>query len=138
MTFEEVLVDVDLLGGVVGLGGDVAVVVEEGLVLGVELEALVLEVVALPQHRLQLHRQGVVYELLLDPPLQLLEQPNQLPDLYLVRLYELLLVTHHRPLETLVHALRSRLYAAQQSLYERGRLPHRVERHLFHYIKQFL
>jgi hypothetical protein len=61
-----VFVDGELLRGVAGLRGDIFMVVEEALVLGVEFEAFVLEVVALFEDGFQLEGEGVVDELVFD------------------------------------------------------------------------
>lgn len=106
-------VDGDLLGGVIGLRVQVAMVVQECLMLRVQFEALVFKIVPFLQHSFQLQGKSVVDELVLDGGLELLEQLDQLIDLYLVALHELLLVTHDSALESLVHAL-CRLLNVQQ------------------------
>jgi hypothetical protein len=130
VTLEEVLVDGDLLCGIIGLGGEVAMVIKERLMLGIEFEALILEVVPFLEDRLKLECERVIDELVLDGGLELLEQLDQLIDLDLVALHELLLVPQHRPLEALVHALSRLLDVQQQSLYQTLRLLHGIERNL--------
>jgi hypothetical protein len=122
------LVDGDLLGGVIGLCGQIAMIIQECLVLRIEFEALVLEVVSFFEDSFKLQGKGVVDELVLDGGLELFEQFDQFVDLYLVAFHELLLVPHHRPLEALIHALRCLLDRQQKPLDKPLRFLHRIER----------
>lgn len=131
------LVDGDLLGRVVCLSSKVAVIVEQSLVLGIELEALVLKVVPLFKNGFQLKRESVIDELILNGGFKLFEELDEFVDLDLVALHELLLVPNHGALEALVHALSGFLNAHQQVLYHSLRLTHRIERH-FHFYNIFL
>lgn len=60
------LVDGDLLAGVVRLCSKIAMVIQKGLVLRVELEALIFEVISLLEDSFELESKGVVDELVLD------------------------------------------------------------------------
>jgi hypothetical protein len=122
-----VLVDGDLFGGIVGLGSEVLMVIKEGLMLGVEFEALILKVIPLLEDGLELDCEGVVDELILNGRLELLEQLDELVDLDLVALDKLLLMADYGLLEALVHALRGLLDTAQQTLDQVLRLLHRIE-----------
>lgn len=117
-------VDGDLLCGVIGLRGQVAMIVQKRLMLRVQFEALIFKIVAFLEDCLQLEGESVVDELVLDGRLELLEQLDQLIDLDLVAFHKLLLVTHDRALECLVHALRRLLNVHQEPLYETLRLFH--------------
>jgi hypothetical protein len=122
-----VLVDGDLFGGIVGLGSEVLMVIKEGLILGVEFEALILKVIPLLEDGLELDCESVVDELILNGRLQLFEQLDELVDFDLVALDKLLLMADNGLLEALVHVLRGLLDTAQQTLDQVLRLLHRIE-----------
>jgi hypothetical protein len=104
-TLEEMLVDGDLLCGIISLSCEVSVIIKKSLMLGIELEALILEIVPFFQYCLKLQGEGIIDELVLDSGLELFEQFDQFIDLDLVALHELLLMSQHGPLEALVHTL---------------------------------
>lgn len=124
------LVDCDLLGGIISLSSEIAMIIKKSLMLGIEFETFILEVVSFLEDSLQLEGECVIDELVLNGGLKLLEQLDQLIDLDLVTLHELLLMTQHRPLEALVHTLSRLLDVHQQSLNQTFRLLHRIERNL--------
>lgn len=116
LTLKEMLVDGDLLCRVIGLRCQIFMVVEEGLMLGIELQAFILEVIPFLEDRIKLQSQCVPHKLILDGGLELFEQPHKFTDLHLVALHKLLLMPRDSLLDPNAHALCSCLDAAQESL----------------------
>jgi len=97
------LVNIHLLGDVDHLFGEILVILQHILVLGVELETFVLEIIPFLDYSLQLLGDGVVNELILDVSFQLMEKFGQLVNLDFIGFDKLLFMLENRLLKCIVH-----------------------------------
>jgi hypothetical protein len=116
LTLKKMFVDGDLLCRVIGLRCQIFMVVEEGLMLGIELQAFILEVIPFLEDGIELQGQSVPHKLILNGRLELFKQPNKFTDLHLVALNKLLLMPSDSLLDPYAHALCCCLDAAQEAL----------------------
>ena len=97
------LVNIHLLGDVDHLFGEILVILQHILVLGVELETFVLEIIPFLDYRLQLLGDGVVNELILNVSFQLMEKFGQFVYLDFIGFDKLLFMLQNRLLKCIVH-----------------------------------
>lgn len=67
-------VDGDLLCGIIGLSCEVAVIIKECLMLGIEFKTLILKIVPFFEYGLKLQGECITDELVLDSGLELFKQ----------------------------------------------------------------